>query len=50
MNGVQRIYEFLSAVAEGGEFSPSFAEGYAVQEVLHAIDRADERGEWVSVS
>ena len=47
---VHENYEFLSAVAEGGEFSPSFAEGYAVQEVLHAIDRADERGEWVSVS
>ncbi len=42
-------FEFLSAAAEGDEFSPSFAEGYAVQEVLDAIERSVERGEWVSV-
>ena len=46
---VHENYEFLSAVAEGGEFSPSFAEGYAVQEVLDAIERSDERGEWITL-
>ncbi|WP_418282089.1 Gfo/Idh/MocA family protein [Halorubrum sp. DTA98] len=46
---VHENYEFLSAVAEGDEFSPSFAEGYEVQRVLDAIERADERGEWVDV-
>ena len=46
---VHENYEFLKAVAEGGEFSPSFAEGYEVQRVLDAIERADERGEWVTV-
>ena len=47
---VHENYEFLSAVAEGESFAPSFADGYAVQETLHAIERADERGEWVSVN
>ena len=46
---VHESYEFLSAVAEGGQFSPSFAEGYAVQRVLDGIEQSDERGEWVSV-
>ncbi|GAA0716586.1 putative dehydrogenase [Halorubrum trapanicum] len=46
---VHENYEFLSAVAEGGTFEPSFAAGYDVQRVLAAIERADERGEWVSV-
>jgi predicted dehydrogenase len=46
---VHENYEFLSAVAEGGEFHPSFADAYRVQEVLDAIERSDERGEWVAV-
>jgi len=46
---VHENYEFLSAVAEGGSFEPSFADGYEVQTVLAAIQRADERGEWVAV-
>ncbi|WP_066418521.1 Gfo/Idh/MocA family protein [Halorubrum aethiopicum] len=46
---VHENYEFLSAVAEGGEFSPSFEEGYRVQRTLDAIERSDERREWVSV-
>ncbi|MFC5365644.1 Gfo/Idh/MocA family protein [Salinirubrum litoreum] len=46
---VHENYEFLSAVASGDEFSPSFADAYAVQEVLDAIERSDESGEWVSV-
>ncbi|MWV64822.1 gfo/Idh/MocA family oxidoreductase [Halorubrum sp. JWXQ-INN 858] len=46
---VHENYEFLSAVADGGEFSPSFDEAYRVQRVLDAVERADERGEWVAV-
>ena len=46
---VHESYEFLSAVAEGEPFEPSFEDGYEVQRVLAAIERADERGEWVSV-
>jgi predicted dehydrogenase len=46
---VHENYEFLSAVDEGGEFAPSFADAYDVQVVLDAIERADEGGEWVGV-
>ncbi|MDB2243482.1 Gfo/Idh/MocA family oxidoreductase [Halorubrum ezzemoulense] len=46
---VHENYEFLSAVAEGESFEPSFADGYEVQRVLAAIERADERGERVPV-
>jgi len=46
---VHENYEFLSAVAEDGEFEPSFEQGYAVQKLLDAVVRADDRGEWVSV-
>jgi predicted dehydrogenase len=54
---VHESSEFLSAVAaaeagESGEessFSPSFAEGLAVQRVLDAVERSDETDEWVPV-
>ena len=46
---VHESYEFLSAVAGGSAFEPSFADGYEVQRVLAAIERADERGRWVDV-
>ncbi|RLM66850.1 gfo/Idh/MocA family oxidoreductase [Halorubrum sp. Atlit-8R] len=46
---VHESYEFLSAVAEGRSFEPSFEDGYEVQKVLAAIQRADERGERVAV-
>jgi predicted dehydrogenase len=36
-------------VASGDEFSPSFADAYAVQEVLDAVERSAESGEWLSV-
>ena len=47
MNGVPHIYEFLSAVAEDDEFSPSFATAYEIQRVLDAIEQSDARGERV---
>jgi predicted dehydrogenase len=51
---VHENYEFLSAVASGGDgggegFEPSFADGLAAQRVLDAVERSDERGEWVDV-
>jgi predicted dehydrogenase len=46
---VHESYEFLSAVAAGEPFEPSFEDGYEVQKALAAIARADERGEWVAV-
>ncbi|PSQ42423.1 oxidoreductase [Halobacteriales archaeon SW_7_68_16] len=47
---VHENYEFLSAVAAGEEFTPSFADGLAAQRVLDAIARSDERGERVAVT
>ena len=44
---VHENYEFLSAVADGEAFSPSFEEAYAVQRVLDAVERAADRGKWV---
>ena len=44
---VHENYEFLSAIDADGEFSPSFQDAYEVQAILDAIERADERGEWV---
>jgi predicted dehydrogenase len=46
---VHENYEFLSAVASGEEFHPSFADAYEVQRVLDAIEQSDERGEWVDL-
>jgi predicted dehydrogenase len=46
---VHENYEFLSAVAAGTEFCPSFADAYRVQELLDAVERSDATGEWVSV-
>jgi predicted dehydrogenase len=41
--------EFLTAVDRGEEHTPSFADGYRVQELLDAVARSDERGEWVDL-
>jgi len=46
---VHEDYEFLSAVDAGEAFHPSFADGLAAQRVLDAIERSDDRGEWVAV-
>ncbi|RAW44679.1 gfo/Idh/MocA family oxidoreductase [Halorubrum sp. 48-1-W] len=46
---VHENYEFLSSVSTGTSFEPSFEQGYAVQRVMDAIQRSDERGEWVSL-
>jgi predicted dehydrogenase len=46
---VHENYEFLTAVADGGSFEPSFEDAYRVQELLDAVERSDDSGEWVSV-
>jgi len=46
---VHENYEFLSAVADGAASEPSFADGLAVQRVLDAVERSDDRGERVSL-
>ncbi|MFB6151705.1 MAG: Gfo/Idh/MocA family protein [Haloarculaceae archaeon] len=46
---VHENYEFLSAVDAGADHEPNFADGLAAQRVLDAIERSDERGEWVDL-
>ncbi|WP_123534439.1 Gfo/Idh/MocA family protein [Halosimplex salinum] len=46
---VHENYEFLSAAAAGESHSPSFEDGYRVQELLTAIEESDASGEWVEV-
>jgi len=46
---VHENYEFLSAAAAGESHSPSFEDGYRVQELLSAIEESDAAGEWVEV-
>ncbi|MFD1514206.1 Gfo/Idh/MocA family protein [Halomarina rubra] len=44
---VHENYEFLTSVVEGTEFSPSFGDGYRVQQLLAAVEESDASGEWV---
>ena len=46
---VHENYELLSAISEGGDYHPNFADALAVQRVLDGVQRSDEAGEWVSV-
>jgi predicted dehydrogenase len=46
---VHEDYEFLSAVEGEVEYHPNFADGLEVQKTLDAIERSDERGEWVEI-
>jgi predicted dehydrogenase len=46
---VHENFEYLMALEEGGQFQPDFQAGLSVQRVLDAIERSDERGEWVAV-
>lgn len=47
---VHENYEFLSAVSEGREYHPNFADGLAVQRVLEAIAESDRNGERTDVA
>lgn len=46
---VHENYEFLKAVQNGTSYTPSFADGLGVQRVMDAIERSDERGEWIEI-
>ena len=46
---IHENYEFLSAAAAGEPHEPDFDTGLAVQRVLDAIERSDERREWVEL-
>lgn len=46
---VHENYEFLRAVAEGEPFEPGFEDGLAAQRVLDAIERSDDRREWIAL-
>ena len=46
---VHENYEFLSAAAASESHSPSFEDGYRVQELLAAVEASDDTGEWVEV-
>ncbi|SET28407.1 Gfo/Idh/MocA family protein [Natrinema hispanicum] len=46
---VHENYEFLCAVADESEYEPNFADGLAAQRILDAIEKSDNRGEWISL-
>jgi predicted dehydrogenase len=46
---IHENYEFLSAAAAGEPHDPDFQRGLAVQRILDAIARSDERREWVEL-
>lgn len=46
---VHENYEYLMALEEGGQFQPDFQAGLAVQRVIDAIEKSDDRDAWVEV-
>ncbi|MBB6645619.1 Gfo/Idh/MocA family protein [Halobellus ruber] len=46
---VHENYEFLSVVASGEAHAPDFQAGLHVQHILDAVERSNDRGEWVNV-
>jgi predicted dehydrogenase len=46
---IHENYEFLTAIRDGDTHRPNFADGRSVQRVLDAIERSDDRAEWVDV-
>ncbi len=45
----QCLYNFLRAIKEGKQASPSFHEGIYNMKVIEAVKRSEEEGRWVSV-
>jgi predicted dehydrogenase len=43
-------YELMRAVAERGEASPSFADGYQIARICEAITESAESSEWVEIA
>ncbi|WP_101295862.1 Gfo/Idh/MocA family protein [Halegenticoccus soli] len=46
---VHENYEFLSAIAEDGTYSPNFAEGLATQKVVDAVKRSHSTGSRITL-
>jgi predicted dehydrogenase len=46
---VHENYEFLEAIADGRAYEPGFEDGLAVQRLVDAIKRGNERGKWVDL-
>ncbi|WP_433633066.1 Gfo/Idh/MocA family protein [Halomicrococcus sp. NG-SE-24] len=46
---VHENYEFLTAIREGKEFSPSFEDAYQVQCVLDAIHQSSKQNQWIKL-
>jgi predicted dehydrogenase len=42
-------YQFLKAIWEDRDGSPNFATGLHVQEIMDAVERSSEKGQWVKV-
>ncbi|WP_137284546.1 Gfo/Idh/MocA family protein [Halorussus salinisoli] len=46
---VHEYAEFLTAIDEGTEHRPDFADGAAVQRIIDAVQRSDEQGRWLTL-
>lgn len=46
---VHEVYDFLTAIAEGGDVSPSFYDGLKCQEILIAVDQSIAERAWVKI-
>lgn len=47
---VHQIYEFICAVSENRQITPSFYDGMKCQEIVDAIANADENKKWVKIN
>jgi len=45
---VHEHYEFLKSIGEEARHRPDFDDGFAVQQIVDAIQKSDERDEWIS--
>lgn len=44
---VHEHYEFLKAIDGDSRYRPDFDDGFAVEQVVEAVQESDDRGEWV---
>lgn len=46
---IHENYEFLTSIDDGTEYRPNFADGFAAQRLVDAIQRSANKQKWVSV-
>jgi hypothetical protein len=46
---IAALAEFLLAVAKGERFRPDFADGFAVQQALHALQESASTRQWTAI-